>query len=151
MLESVTPCSYIRLGVYSHRYVTHWNDWSRNFVLLICVNEALADLMRVGAFTVKIHKMQCESVEFAHFKLQTRTEQILVQKILVADDNAIVILNAGEEMNVQVEKISGSIRSFSLTTIKNKAKCFFQQSSLVPLPRVMLYQERQCSVQTVFV
>ena len=69
----------------------------------------------------------------SHFKAKTKTEHILVQEMLFADDSAIVAHTA-EEIQALVDRFESAARSFSLTINIKKTECLYQPSKLVVPP-----------------
>ena len=69
----------------------------------------------------------------SHFKAKSKTERILVQEMLFADDSAIVAHTA-EEIQALVDRFEGAARSFSLKINIKKTECLYQPSKLVVPP-----------------
>ena len=64
------------------------------------------------------------------FKAKTKTERILAQEMLFADDNAIVAHTA-KETQVLLDRFKSAARNFRLIVNIMKAECFHQPSNRV--------------------
>ena len=69
----------------------------------------------------------------SHFKAKTKTERILVQELLFADDSAIVAHTA-EGTQALVDRFESVARSFGLKINIKKTECLYQPSKLVVPP-----------------
>ena len=69
----------------------------------------------------------------SHFKAKTKTERILVQELLFADDSAIVAHTA-EGTQALVDRYKSAARSFGLKINIKKTECLYQPSKLVVPP-----------------
>ena len=69
----------------------------------------------------------------SHFKAKNKTERILVQELLFADDSAIVAHTA-EGTQALVDRFESAARSFGLKINIKKTECLYQPIKLVVPP-----------------